>query len=207
MDLFYGIARALFVASATLFLTACNEMVADESMAEVVVPEGHKTIVVGAGCFWCVEAFYEKQPGVVEAISGYAGGTTEDPKYKQVAYGLTDQVETVKVIYDPEKTNLRALIDFFWTTHDVTRGDGVWPDFGPHYRSILLPADAEEKAIIEASLAAHEEAKGVKVATEVKLLHKFYPAEEYHQDYAVNNPRHRYIVNILNPKLKKLGLE
>ncbi|NBB80567.1 MAG: peptide-methionine (S)-S-oxide reductase MsrA [Verrucomicrobia bacterium] len=163
--------------------------------------------VVGAGCFWCVEVFYEKLDGVEEAVSGYAGGEMANPTYEQVARGVTKHAEVVQVIYDPALISYRELIDFFWTTHDATRGDGVWPDFGPQYRSILLYNDAAQRAAIEASRGAYEASSGKTVATEIRELDRFYPAETYHQDYAAKNPNDRYVRGVLNPKLKKLGLE
>jgi peptide-methionine (S)-S-oxide reductase len=171
----------------------------------VQLPAHFKTIVVGAGCFWCVEAFFERIPGVHAAISGYAGGSSSNPTYKAVSSGRSDHVEVVQVIYDPSQVSLRKLIDFFWTTHDVSDGRGVYPDYGPQYRSILLYANAEQKAIIEASRSAYVAKNPIKVATELKQLDTFYIAEDYHQDYAKKNPRHPYIQGILVPKLKKLG--
>ena len=170
-----------------------------------VVPEGMRSAVLGAGCFWCVEAFYERLDGVQEVVSGYAGGTTVNPDYKAVSRGTTDQVEVVMVIYKPEVITYRKLIDFFWTTHDATNGSGVWPDFGPQYRSILLYGNADEKDTIKASRIAYETAQQVQVATEIKALDTFYTAETYHQDFAKLNPKHSYIQQILVPKLKKLG--
>jgi peptide-methionine (S)-S-oxide reductase len=165
------------------------------------------TAVVGAGCFWCVEAFFEGLDGVSEVISGYAGGSEPNPTYRQVAGGATSHAEVIKIIYDPDQISYRELIDFFWTTHDTTRGDGVWPDFGPQYRSILLYADADQKAAIAASREAHEAEIDASVATDIQPLEVFYPAEQYHQDFAAKNPQHRYIRGILEPKKKKLGLE
>ena len=166
-----------------------------------------QTAVVGAGCFWCVEVFFEKLDGVVEVYSGYAGGEKVSPSYYEVAHGATNHVETVKIVYDPRVIRYRELIDFFWTTHDVTRSDGVWPDFGPHYRSILLYADEEQRTAIEASRTAHEASSGKLIATDIQKLDVFYPAENYHQDYAAKNPNDRYVQGVLKPKLKKLGLE
>lgn len=178
----------------------------DKERVPVEVPEGLKTAVVGAGCFWCVEVFFEKLDGVTEVVSGYAGGTEPDPTYEQVARGRTSHVEVVKVIYDPAVISYRQLIDFFWTTHDASRSDGVWPDFGPQYRSILLFQNAEEKDAIIASKRAYESKTGSTIATDIKALDTFYPAETYHQDYAKKNPKDRYVRGILNPKLKKLNL-
>lgn len=170
-----------------------------------VVPAGMESAVLGAGCFWCVEAFYERLDGVHEVVSGYAGGTTINPDYKAVSRGATDQVEVVMVIYNPQVITYRELIDFFWTTHDATNGNGVWPDFGPQYRSILLYDNDAQRDAIEASRIAYEAAQTVKVATEIKPLDTFYTAETYHQDFAKLNPKNSYIQQILVPKLKKLG--
>lgn len=179
----------------------------DLAPASVEVPKGMQTAVLGAGCFWCVEVFYEKLEGVHEVISGYAGGEKADPSYGEVARGQTKHAEVVKVIYDSDVVSYRELIDFFWTTHDVTRSDGVWPDFGPQYRSILLYTDAREQTVIEDSKQAYEADTGKTVATDIKALDTFYPAETYHQDYAKKNPNDRYVRGVLNPKLKKLGLD
>ena len=191
------------------FATGCNASASNSEPVNPapVIPDGMQSAVFGAGCFWCVEAFYERLEGVSEVISGYAGGTAVNPTYKQVASGASDQVETVMVIYDPNLISYRDLIDFFWTTHDATNGKGVWPDFGPQYRSILLYGDDAEKATIDVSRQAYEKASGQSVATEVKALDTFYTAETYHQDFAKKNPKHGYIQGILKPKLKKLGFE
>jgi methionine-S-sulfoxide reductase len=98
-----------------------------------------------------VEVFYEKLEGVSEAVSGYAGGTEPNPTYGPVARGQTSHAEVVQVIYDPKRIRYRELIDIFWTTHDATRSDGVWPDFGTQYRSILLYQGEDQRKAIEAS--------------------------------------------------------
>jgi peptide-methionine (S)-S-oxide reductase len=169
------------------------------------IPAGMRSAVLGAGCFWCVEAYFERVAGVQEVISGYAGGTTVNPNYKEVSQGASDQVEVVMVIYDPLQVSYRALIDFFWTTHDASKNNGVWPDFGPQYRSILLYSNASEKDTIAASRNAYQSAQNMQIATEIKALKMFYTAETYHQDFAQLNPKHNYIQQILVPKLKKLG--
>lgn len=178
-----------------------------DAPARVEVPDEMETAVLGAGCFWCVEVFYERLEGVHEVVSGYAGGGQPDPDYEAVSRGETDHAEVVRIIYDPEVIGYRELIDFFWTTHDPTRADGVWPDFGRQYRSILLYQDEAEEAAIKASREAYEQRTGNQVATEISALREFYPAETYHQDFAERNPDHRYVRSILNPKLEKLGFE
>lgn len=193
----------------TLFAAGCfaKSTQKDGTPATVEVPDGMEMTVVGAGCFWCVEVLFEKLDGVHEAVSGYAGGEIPNPSYEQVARGATQHVEVVQVVYDPAVIRYRELIDFFWTTHDVTRSDGVWPDFGPQYRSILFYENEAQRTAIEASRAAHAARSGEVIATEVRAFDVFYPAETYHQDYAANNPNDRYVRGVLNPKLKKLGLE
>lgn len=198
----------LALSALSLFASGCfaQNSAEDLAPAEVEVPAGMQTAVLGAGCFWCVEAFYERLDGVRSVVSGYAGGEEADPKYKEVAMGQTSHAEVVQVIYDPATISYRELVDFFWTTHDATRGDGVWPDFGSQYRSILLYTNDEEQAVIAASRQAYEAETGKTVATDIKALDTFYPAETYHQDYAEKNPNDRYVQGILKPKLKKLGL-
>jgi len=165
--------------------------------------------VFGAGCFWCVEAFYEAQPGVIEVVSGYAGGEKPNPTYKEVSRAQTKHAEVVEVTYDPSKITYQDLVEFFWTTHDVTDGSGVWPDFGPQYRSIILYSDDEQKKVAEESKKALEASDKLKkpVATEIVELKQFYPAEDYHQDYVKKNPNDPYVQRIALPKMKKLGIE
>lgn len=183
-------------------LAACTFSFPTASAAEP------KKLVVGAGCFWCVEAFYEDLPGVIDVVSGYAGGDTANPTYADVSAGRTTHAEVVEITYDPEKTSLRKLIDFFWTTHDVTNGNGVWPDFGKQYRSIIFYSNDEEKMTIDAS-KAHYQASGKiskPIATEIAPFTRFYKAEAYHQNYVKTNPNDSYVQSVAIPKLKKLGL-
>lgn len=191
-----------------LLLVSCSNQATSQTATAseaAELPAHLKTIVVGAGCFWCVEAFFERIPGVNSAISGYAGGSSSNPTYKAVSSGRSDHVEVVQVYYDPSQVSLRELIDFFWTTHDVSDGRGVHPDYGPQYRSLLLYKDAAQIAIIEASRKAYIAQTSKQVATELKQLDTFYAAEAYHQDFASKHPQHPYIQGILVPKLKKLG--
>lgn len=166
-----------------------------------------ETAVFGAGCFWCVEAFYEQQPGVTNVISGYAGGTEPDPNYAQVSAGATSHAEVVQIEFDPAVTSYEKLVDFFWKTHDPTDGRGVAPDFGKQYRPIILYRSPEQKAAAEKSKAAEAVRLGKPMAAEIVSLEKFYAAEEYHQDYVRRNPKDRYVVGVAIPKLKKLGLK
>lgn len=197
------------IAALSIFSFGCfaQKSSKDTTPAVVKVPKGMSTAVLGAGCFWCVEAFFESLEGVNEVVSGYAGGTETNPTYYQVARGETSHAEVVQVIYNPEVISYRELVDFFWTTHDATRSDGVWPDFGPQYRSILLYQNEAEQATIKASRKTYESQTGQTIATDIKALDTFYPAEAYHQNYAENNPKDRYVSGVLQPKLKKLGID
>lgn len=152
--------------------------------------------VFAGGCFWCLEADYEKLPGVVAAISGYAGGKTKNPTYEEVSAGRTGHTEVVEVQYDPAKVSYRELVEFFWRHVDPTVKDRQFCDHGSQYRTAIYYGTNEEKAAVEASRAALEASgalKGAKIYTEIGPLDVFYPAEEYHQDYYKKNPiRYRY---------------
>jgi peptide-methionine (S)-S-oxide reductase len=163
--------------------------------------------VVGAGCFWCVEAMYEQVPGVVSVVSGYAGGPEKNPTYESVSGGRTGHAEVVEIEYDPAVVSYSALIAFFWKTHDPTDGRGVAPDFGPQYRSIILYGGDAERATAESARDAEATRRGKPIATEIVALDRFYPAEDYHQDYVWKNPTQGYVRAVAIPKLKKLGLK
>ena len=162
---------------------------------------------LGAGCFWCVEAVYEQLPGVLNVVSGYAGGPEKNPTYKQVSAGRTGHAEVVQITFDPDQTSYRELIDYFWGTHDVTDGSGVWPDFGLQYRSIILAHDDEQLEIAKQSRHAARSKFEKPIATQIVTLETFYPAEDYHQDFVRLNPNHPYVRNIAFKKLDKLGLK
>ncbi|YCM43353.1 peptide-methionine (S)-S-oxide reductase MsrA [Verrucomicrobiaceae bacterium 227] len=160
-------------------------------------------LVVAAGCFWCVEEIYEALPGVTEAISGYSGGKEKNPTYKQVSSGRTGHTEAVLIKYDDEKTNLGKLLKYFWKSHDASDGRGVAPDFGSQYRSELFYANDEQKKVMESSRATESKRLGKKVATAIVPLKKFWPAEDYHQDYVKKNPNDPYVKSVSVPRMKK----
>jgi peptide methionine sulfoxide reductase msrA/msrB len=147
------------------------------------------------GCFWCVEADFEKLPGVVSAVSGYAGGVVKQPTYDQVSQGLTDHLEAVQVSFDPSVVDYGALLDSFWRMIDPTDSGGQFVDRGAHYRSVIFYHNESQRALAEASRQALK-ASGVfdkPIATELRPFTGFWPAEEYHQDYYRINPiRYRF---------------
>ena len=166
---------------------------------------GQETATLGGGCFWCLEAVYKDLRGVERVVSGYAGGTVENPTYEQVCGGRTGHAEVVQITYDPEVVSFRDLLDVFFTIHDPTTKDREGADVGPQYRSIILYHDAEQKEAAESAIAELRE-KGVwraPIVTEVVPLEKFYPAEAYHQDYYEQNPRQRYCQIVIAPKVAK----
>ena len=166
-------------------------------------PAKTETAVVGGGCFWCVEGAYKIVPGILKITSGFAGGKTENPTYRQVCEGDTNHAEVVKVEYDPAKITYKDVIDLFWDLHDPTTLNRQGHDSGTQYRSIILYSSDEQKKIAEASMA---EAKGKfsdPIVTQIVPLKKFYPAEDYHQDYFANNPNQPYCQAVVGPKIAK----
>jgi peptide-methionine (S)-S-oxide reductase len=164
---------------------------------------------LGGGCFWCLEPIFKDLKGVESVVSGYAGGTVPDPSYEQVCGGRTGHAEVVQIAFDPNEISFRDLLDVFFTIHDPTTKDRQGADVGPQYRSIILYHSPEQKGAAEQALADLE-AKGVwhaPIVTEVAPLEKFYPAEEYHQDYFERNPRQRYCQIVIAPKVTKFRKE
>lgn len=153
-------------------------------------PRDVKTAVFAGGCFWCVEADFEKADGVTEAISGYAGGHTMRPTYEEVSAGQTGHVEAVQVMYDPSQITYEQLLDYFWRHIDPTDAGGQFVDRGSQYRSVIFYADETQHHIAEMSKGQLETSGrfGKPIATEILPLTAFYPAEEYHQDYYKKNP-------------------
>lgn len=134
------------------------------------------------GCFWGVEYFFEKQEGVIEVISGYMGGESENPTYKEISYRHTNHVELVEVQYDASEVDYETLARLFFETHDPTQMGGQGPDIGDQYSSVIFYTNQSEKEILE-KLIKLLEAKGLEIATELKTVMPFWRAEEYHQDY------------------------
>jgi len=165
------------------------------------------SLVLGGGCFWCTEAAYEIKPGVTAVTSGYAGGTLENPTYKQITQHNTGHAEVIKIDYDPAKVSLDQLLAFFWKIHDPTQVGGQGADQGPHYRSIILYANEAQKAAAENSRAEAAKTWDKPLTTEIVPLTKFWPAEDYHQDYYAKNPSAGYCRVVIKPKLDKLKKE
>jgi peptide-methionine (S)-S-oxide reductase len=168
--------------------------------------KGNEVAYLGGGCFWCVEAVYEKLDGIESAISGYAGGTEENPTYEQVSRGTTGHAEVVRIEYDPKVISYDEMLDMFWKAHDPTTPNRQGADVGPQYRSIILYENEEQRVEAEKSKRKAEKDFDDPIVTEIVPLEKFYPAESYHQDFFENNPNYGYCRIVIAPKLKKLNL-
>jgi peptide-methionine (S)-S-oxide reductase len=144
---------------------------------------GTETLTVAGGCFWCVEADFESVPGVVEAVSGYTGGTTPNPTYSQVTSGGTGHYEAVQITFDPARVSRETLLNLFFRSVDPTDAGGQFCDRGESYRTAIFVSNTGEKALAERSKADAQRALGQAIVTPVLPLGAFYPAEAYHQDY------------------------
>jgi len=149
---------------------------------EVKTPPATAKAIFAGGCFWGLEYYFVKAPGVTSTTVGYTGGTVEKPTYQQVCGGRTGHLEAIEIVFDPTKTTYEALTKLFFEIHDPTQADGQGPDIGEQYRSAVFYLDDEQKATAE-KLLAQLDKKGYKVVTRVVKASTFWPAEDYHQDY------------------------
>jgi len=162
------------------------------------------SIVLGGGCFWCIETLYNDLKGVQSAISGFAGGHVENPSYRQVVRGNTGHAEVVKVTFDPEVISLQDILNIFFTVHDPTTVNRQGNDVGPQYRSIVLYKNEEQKNLTNKTIKRFdEEVWDDPIVTQVEELEEFYPAEEYHQRYFEKNPNQGYCNFVIKPKVQK----
>jgi peptide-methionine (S)-S-oxide reductase len=162
---------------------------------------------LGGGCFWCLEAIFERQSGVQSVTSGYAGGAEPNPSYEAVCTGNTGHAEVIQVEYDPETISYAELLDLFWGCHDPTTPNRQGGDVGTQYRSVILYHDAEQQAEAMRSKAAVASDFADRLVTEISPLSKFYPAETYHQGYYQRNREASYCQIVIRPKLRKLEIE
>jgi len=186
---------------------ALPDPTADEPTTVARTPE---TLVLAGGCFWGMEEVFQHVRGVVDVKSGYAGGSARDANYEAVSSGTTGHAESVEIRYDPAKISVGRLLKiFFSVAHDPTQRGGQGPDRGPQYRSVVFAHSDRQQEIAKAYIAqltaAHVFKEGI--TTQVVRLTTFYPAEDYHQDFARKNPNHRYIQVVDMPKVNDLRQE
>lgn len=164
-----------------------------------------ESATLGGGCFWCLDAVYRQIEGVSQVLSGYAGGDTENPTYREVCSEQTGHAEVVQVEFDPQIVTFRQLLEVFFTIHDPTTLNRQGNDSGTQYRSIILYHNADQKRIAEETISEFEGKKiwRNQIVTELAPLEEFYVAEDYHQDYYANNPGQGYCRVVVAPKVAK----
>ena len=165
-----------------------------------------QTAVLGGGCFWCLEPVYSQLKGVTKVESGYAGGNKQNPEYKEVCSGNTGHAEVIKVEFDPDKISYELLLRIFFAAHDPTTLNRQGNDSGTQYRSIILYDSPQQEQIALRVIRDIENSKTYTdpLVTEIKPLQTFYKAEDYHQDYFLNNPYQPYCQAVISPKVAKL---
>lgn len=170
------------------------------------IPINQEAIVLGAGCFWCTEAVFQRLNGVEKVISGYAGGILPNPTYRQICTGTTGHAEVVAVIYNPQLISLAEILEVFWATHDPTTVNRQGADVGPQYRSSIFyfsedQADLARKLKLELNQNAVFDSP---IVTEITPFSNFYEAEDYHQNYFNENGMQPYCQFVVRPKVDKL---
>lgn len=164
-----------------------------------------QTLILGGGCFWCLEAVFKQCLGVSQVTSGYTGGEENDPSYNEVCSGDTGHAEVVKIDYDPLIIGQNQLLAIFFAMHDPTSLNRQGNDFGTQYRSIICYQDQPQKQLIEASIEENQKNFQAPIVTQVAEFTKFYPAEAVHQNYYQRNSSHGYCQIMIKPKLDKLA--
>ncbi len=159
----------------------------------------------GGGCFWCVEAVFQRMKGVEKVVSGYAGGTTENPTYEQICTGRTGHAEVVQITYDPDEAQFKDLLEVFWKTHDPTTLNRQGADVGTQYRSVIFYHNEDQKKIAEEYKEKLDKSGIFKnpIVTQIEPFTKMYVAEDYHQNYFNLNPRNPYCQTVVKSKVDK----
>jgi peptide-methionine (S)-S-oxide reductase len=165
------------------------------------------TATFAGGCFWCIEAVFERLNGVESVVAGYAGGTKEYPTYDEVCTGKTGHAEVAQITFDPAKISYDSLLSVFWEAHDPTSLNRQGADVGTQYRSAIFTHSPAQQTSAEHSLKEAQKSFDSKIVTEINPLKKFYSAEHYHQDYYRNHPEAPYCQFVIKPKLHKLKME
>lgn len=160
---------------------------------------------LAGGCFWCIEAVFREINGVEEVVSGYTGGTTVNPTYQRVCAGNTGHAEAVQVSFDPSKISYKEILEIFFSVYDPTTLNMQGADIGTQYRSAIFYHNEEQKTIAEELVKELNKVKllGKPIVTQIVALEKFYPAENYHQEYFSRNPEQAYCQMVISPKINK----
>lgn len=184
--------RTPLLLAGLLAITACSAAAPEQSSAEAATGE-RAVAVVATGCFWCTESDFDKVPGVLRTTSGYIGGKIPNPSYKQVSAGGSGHIEALQIVYDPGKVSYATLVRHALRTSDPTDGGGQFCDRGSQYRPAIFVGNPAERRVAEAAKAEAGRVLSRPIATDILPRTRFYPAEDYHQDYHTKNPiRYRY---------------
>jgi peptide-methionine (S)-S-oxide reductase len=202
----------LFVAAAlAAVITLCpaadkDKKPMNESATAVTPPAaGLERLTMGGGCFWCLEAVFQRLPGVKKVVSGFSGGTVPNPSYEQVCTGETGHAEVVQIDFDPKQLPLEKLLEVFFAAHDPTTLNRQGHDSGTQYRSVLFYENAQQKAAMEKAKTIAQADFSDSIVTKIVPFKAFYSAEAYHQDYYNQNAnRNPYCSVVIRPKLQKL---
>ncbi len=172
---------------------------------EIIDTKNKEEVTLGAGCFWCVEAIFQRVKGVLHVEAGYSGGTVENPTYEQVCTGNTGHAEVIRLEFDPTIVSFETILEVFWHTHDPKTLNRQGADVGTQYRSVIFYHDDKQKKIAEES-KQRTQASGLwddPIVTEISPLINYYKAENYHQNYFNNNPNAGYCSIVIAPKIAK----
>ncbi|MBC7890525.1 MAG: peptide-methionine (S)-S-oxide reductase MsrA [Ferruginibacter sp.] len=201
--------KLLFLTIITLVGLVCpaqkNNTTKSKNMNDNVNNVTMDTATFGTGCFWCTEAIFQQVEGVSKVISGYSGGKVDNPSYKQVCTGTTGHAECLNIEYDPSKITFDELLEIFWQVHDPTTLNRQGNDIGTQYRSVVFYHNEAQKALVEKYKAALDKsgAWDNPVVTTLEPYMKFYPAEDYHQNYYNDNTGQGYCQFVIRPKVEK----
>jgi peptide-methionine (S)-S-oxide reductase len=160
---------------------------------------------LAGGCFWCMEAIFNEVKGVIKVVPGYSGGTVSNPSYEEVCTGKTGHAETVMVTYDPSVISFTEILEVFFSTHDPTSINRQGNDIGTQYASVIFYMDEYQESAAKDTIRKFEEEKRFPkpIATRVERFSNFYPAEDYHKNYFLNNPEAPYCTFVISPKIEK----
>lgn len=208
--IFAGIA-ILFLMVFSLFATPKTTLKTTMSAESKIVSDSTSytqlpSIVLGAGCFWCIEAVFNRVQGIEHLEVGYSGGDIKNPTYRQITTGTTGHVEVAKIFYDPAVISLEDVLAIFWHTHDPTTLNRQGADVGTQYRSVIFYANEEQREIAEAEFTKTDKSDlwSDPLVTAIEPLKNYYVAEDYHQDYYEYNKTAGYCNYVIRPKLQKL---
>lgn len=197
--------RSGIIFAATIFVTLNAFAHKKQNQMEKIESGKYELATFGAGCFWCVEAIFQRVDGVDKVVSGYSGGQVKNPSYKEVCAGTTGHAEVCQLSYDPEKVTYTELLEIFWQTHDPTTLNRQGNDVGTQYRSVVFYHNENQKQLAEEFKKKLDDAKVYNdpIVTEISPFDKMYVAEDYHQNYFNENGAQPYCSFVIQPKVEK----